>query len=233
MASTMLEALGDPAPFKGTQWQMDSRLRHFIKACQVELVILDDFQHLIDKRRNRVLLSVSEWLKATIKRADIPFLVVGIEGQVEPILRCNSQLSRLFACRERLRPFAWNTKDMKTIENFARFVGIAETSIGISLPEDIPRTELLYRLHYASNGVVGNLMNLLREASLTAREQGRQRLDLVTLSVAFSNRLAEHLPDKVNPFDAAPDVMFVPPKKKTNQSVAYNGETPSQVLTTR
>jgi len=71
--------------------------------CQVELVILDDFHHLIDKETNRILEQVSDWLKVLIKETGIPFLVVGIDGKVERILDANAQLSRLFAVRQ-----TWN-----------------------------------------------------------------------------------------------------------------------------
>ena len=86
---------------------LNSRLIKLLKACQVELVILDDFHHLIDTETDRVLAKVSDWLKVLIKETGIPFLVVGMEGKVERILRANAQLSRLFAARETLLPFAW------------------------------------------------------------------------------------------------------------------------------
>lgn len=107
-ASKLLEHMGDPAAHRGTQWSLDSRLVKLISACGIELVILDDFHNLIETETDRVLEKVSDWLKALIKETSVPFLVVGIAGRVERILRANRELSRLFAVRETLYPFVWD-----------------------------------------------------------------------------------------------------------------------------
>lgn len=210
MSETMLEELGDPAAHRGTQSQLNSRLIHLLKVCKTELVILDDFHHLVNTPTTRVLALVSDWLKVLIKKSGLPFMVVGIRGEVEPILHSNAQLSRLFATRETLEPFHWNPERPKTIEEFRRFVEYAECAIEMPMPTEIPRLELLYRLYYATDGIVGNLMNLLRRAAVVARQEGAPTLDLRLLALAFEKRLAQHLRGKENPFATAADALFVP-----------------------
>jgi hypothetical protein len=207
VAAAMLEQLGDPAAHKGPQWSMDSRLIKLIPECGIKLVILDDFHHLIDRDTDRILETVSDWLKVLIKKTNVPFVVVGIEGKVERILRSNPQLSRLFAARETLTPFDWETQR----KAFARFVEYVETAIGIPLSPGLPRDELIYRLHYATEGVVGNLMNLLRYAALITQQKKEASIELPTLSQAFQSRLSKHLRQKVNPFDTSPAEHFVAP----------------------
>jgi energy-coupling factor transporter ATP-binding protein EcfA2 len=211
LAARMLEELGDPAAHKGTLWSMNSRLRHFIRECWVQLVILDDFHHLIDRETNHILEKVSDWLKVLIKDTNVPFLVVGIEGRVEIILQTNSQLSRLFAARETLLPFRWDPSDEKTIKEFAAFVQYAEMGIGIPLSQELQQEEFLHRLHYATSGVVGNVMNLMRASALQARMQKSESLTLSILSQAFDKRLRKHLAGRVNPFDVDADQRFVAP----------------------
>jgi len=208
MASVMLEQLGDPAAHIGAIGPMNSRLINLLKACKVELVILDDFHHLIDTETDRVLAKVSDWLKVLIKETGIPFMVVGIEGKVERILRANPQLSRLFAARETLVPFVWQPEQQDTIQNFHVFVGTIEKSIGKNLTQSLPRTDLLYRIFYSTNGVVGNVMNLLRYAVMLAEERSATSLDLDTLALAFEKRMSKHLPDKQNPFLVAASERF-------------------------
>jgi hypothetical protein len=200
MAATLLARLGDPAAHHGTLWAMNFRLIHLMIDCQVELVILDDFHHLIDKETNCILEQVSDWLKVLIKETGIPFLVVGIEGKVERILEANAQLSRLFALRQTLEPFRYDSSDEASIQEFGRFVHYAEQAIGAPLPATIPRLELLHRLHEATEGVVGNLMNLLRYATLLTRQNEQETIALSTLAIAFDKRLAKHLKKKSNPF---------------------------------
>jgi hypothetical protein len=199
MAARFLEVLGDPAANRGTLWSMNSRLIHFLRACEVQLVILDDFHHLIDKETNRVLEKVSDWLKVLVKETHVPFLVVGLEGTVRRILNTNAQLSRLFAIRATLHPFQWEPHRPETIQEFARFVAFTEQEIGLPLSDEIAREDLLYRLHDATHGIVGNLMNLLRFSVVLAERNQRKTLTLDILSAAFDLRLAEHV-RKASPF---------------------------------
>ena len=199
MAAKLLDVLGDPAANHGTLWSMNARLIHFIRACEVQMVILDDFHHLIDKETNRVLHKVSDWLKVLIKETNVPFLVVGVVDTVRRILDANAQLSRLFAIRETLHPFRWDSQEPETIKEFAGFVTFAESKIGMPLTNEIQRQDLLYRLYDATNGVVGNVMNLLRYSVVIAQQRENDRLSLGTLAAAFDLRLAEHVRKK-NPF---------------------------------
>lgn len=212
MASKMLEYLGDPAftYTRGRADLLDARLIKNLIASKVELVILDDFHHLIDKQTNRILATVSDWLKALIKEAEVPFLVVGIEGQVEKILKANDQLSRLFPVRETLHPFAWNTQKPSSIKEFALFIEYAEKAIQIPLTKQLRRVELLYRLYYVTKGVVANIMNLLRAAQLVALMRSSPTIELCDLSLAFQKYLAKHTEIITNPFEVQEN-KFVPP----------------------
>lgn len=212
LAQVALRQLGDPAYDRGTRAALTLRLVGLIHDCGVELVILDDFQHLIDSRTNHILAQVSDWLKVLIKDTGVPFLVVGISGRVEVILEANPQLSRLFAAREKLEPLPWDWTREQTIHEFSHFVRYVEQAVEKPLPPDLPRTELLYRLHYATDGVVGNLMNLLLNTAVLAAEQGRAALELDLLSGAFHKRLAQHLRGKEDPFALAPGDRFVAPE---------------------
>jgi len=198
MATHMLTELGDPGAHKGTLPMMNARLIHYLRECDVQLVILDDFHHLIDTETNRILARVSDWLKVLIKETGIPYLVVGIENTVETILRANQQLSRLFAVRETLAPFALDTEeDAKT---FLLFLVYAQDAVGMSLPNEISQSEMLARMHYATNGVVGNIMNLLRFAVILAEQNEKNALTLDLLDQAFNKRLKRHVLKEQNPF---------------------------------
>ena len=217
-ASSLLQQLGDPGADKGTLWSMNSRLIGLIKDCGVELVILDEFSNLIDTQTNHILNTVSDWLKMLIKQAGVPFMVVGIEGKVEQILNANDQLSRLFAFRETLGAFTW--VDKKSMDEFALFLQYAERAIGINLTSQIPKAELYYRIFYATNGVVGNIMNLLRYAGLLAAESKSQTIELRHLSIAFSHRIGKHLRNKTDPFIYSENEKFIEDhngKSKTKQ----------------
>jgi energy-coupling factor transporter ATP-binding protein EcfA2 len=194
MTSALLDALGDPLAFKGTQPEMNARLQSFLADCGVRLVILDDFHHLIDKQTNRILRDVSEWLKVLIKNSGIVYLVVGIEGEVERILNANRQLSRLFV-REYLLPFRWTPEEPDSITDFARLVSYIQTVLDVRLTEAEPQPVLLFRIHVATGGVMSNIMNLFRQARRLQQRQGQegQPLSLGVLAEAYRLRLQPHV----------------------------------------
>jgi energy-coupling factor transporter ATP-binding protein EcfA2 len=210
-ASKMLSYLGDPAAQRGTQWSLDYRLANLIPACGVELVILDDFHNLIETETDRVLEKVSDWLKALIKETGVPFLVIGIEGKVERILQANRELSRLFAVRETLYPFTWDWSNPEANAEFVQFMTVTEQLVGLPLTTDVSRDEILWRLHYATDGIVANLMNLIRSSVLLAHKASESHISLAALEHAFSKRLAKHMRGKVNPFTPEHGHEFVPP----------------------
>jgi hypothetical protein len=234
MAAKLLQVLGDPAANHGTLWSMNSRLIHFIQTCEVQMIILDDFHHLIDKETNRVLGKVSDWLKVLIKETNIPFLVVGVEGTVRRILAANAQLSRLFAIRETLHPFQWDARNPETIKEFMTFVAFAERLIGVRLTEEIEREDLLYRIYYATDGVVGNVMNLLRYAVALTQHREEDILTLEVLTQAFDMRLAEHV-RKRSPFlpSTDPAVVLSAQPSESESPPEEKGVSASEVLTTK
>lgn len=200
MTAALLHALGDPRAFKGTQPEMNARLQGYIADCGVQLVILDDFHHLIDKQTNRILRHVSEWLKVLIKNTGVVYVVVGIEGEVERILDANPQLSRLFV-REYLQPFPWQPDDRITITEFARLVSFVQEVLDATMAEEEPVFVSLFRLHLATSGVMSNILNLFRKAQRIQQRNGLadQPLTLGVLAQAYSERLLPHI-GRANPF---------------------------------
>lgn len=147
------------------------------------------------------MAKVSNWLKVLIKETGVPFVVIGIEGKVELILKSNLQLSRLFPVREKLKRFEWNPSCPKTIQEFANFVQATESVVGYKLPwQSESDADLLFRIHYATDGVIANLMNLMRGAALEAHKRKVNKLDMNILSVVFDKRLSKHLYRRENPF---------------------------------
>lgn len=210
LSEHLLQRLHDPF-LRGyvRQTDLDYRLDGLIQSCVTHLVILDDFHHLLNTDTVRRRDAVSDWLKVRIKNTRIPFLVISIEQRVQEILDYNPQLSRLFAARRQLEPFPYDQTNAQFIEQlteFDFFVRRAEYVTGAHLTEELPRDVLLAMLHNATNGVVGNVMNLLTYAAILAEEETMSTVNLNLLSRAFDSRMKDHLRDRLtaqekpNPF---------------------------------
>lgn len=204
-ALNMLQALGDPAAHYVPLYAVDRRLVTLLRGCRTTLVILDDFHHLIARGRRRVAVDVADWLKVLIKESGVMFLVVGLEGTIDEIMHANRQLSRLFAARETLAPFAWEPGDPQAVREFADFVRCAERAVELPLAPDLPRGDLLGLLHAATDGVVANLMNLLRACQADVLERGGAAITRDDLARNYRRRLAKHLGRPGNPFGDAAD----------------------------
>lgn len=203
MASRLLSGIGDPAYNKGTQNSLDDRIVYYLRKIGCQLVIVDDFHNLTVFRTTFKFAQVSTWLKAIIKRSGVPFLVVGVTDEVEAILKANKELSRLFSVRETLYPFTFDAKDKSTVIEFEKFVAHTERILGLSLDPSGNRVAMLYRLHYATLGVVANLMNLLRAAQTRALERGGKFITMGDLSGAFKKHIQKHVERAQNPFDVS------------------------------
>lgn len=198
LAAAILEKLGDPAAHSGTLWSMNFRLAKLLVACKTELVILDDIHHLIDRDTDRVLRTVSDWLKVLIKETKVPFLIVGIPNTVDRILQENEQLARLFPVRERLEPFPWDNGNSRG--DFTRFVEDAARAISLRLDlYGLPREELLLRIHCATGGRISYVMALLRYATQEAVRQQQDCIDARILAKVFDKYLLGRI-IATNPF---------------------------------
>src|SRR5262249_45705188 len=59
LVTRLLVALGDPMAVRGTTVTQTLRLVKLIRECKVELIILDEFQHFIDRDSNHILQTVA------------------------------------------------------------------------------------------------------------------------------------------------------------------------------
>lgn len=133
LATKLLLKMGDPLADSGTLVAQTLRLYKMIKACGVQLIILDEFQHFIDRDSNKVLQTISDWLKELLNETRVPIILIGMPN-CDLILEANRQLRRRFAIRESLDPFKWKHADPKIqkqlSDNFRRFL----TAIDNQLP---------------------------------------------------------------------------------------------------
>lgn len=210
MASFMLKELGDPIWDKGSQTQLEVRLVGLVKDCKVEVVVIDDFNHLIDLETQHILNKVANWLKVVIKETEVTFVVVSITGKVDLILEENQQLSRLFLAPFVLNPFQWDTNERGTIDEFNSFVDFIEKT-RLPLHQDLPREETLRRIFYATRGLVANIVNLFNMATSIAQYNNEKEICMGYLKEACDKRLMGHAKLRVNPFANDTTLKFVAP----------------------
>ena len=202
--AAFLRALHDPNPSRGTEWDMISRVHRLIKRCKVRVIFVDEFQHLMDKDTQKVVHAIADFLKDIINQAHVPLVLTGKLGEAEPILEANSQLGRRVGTPLVLRPFEWDRNRPETIKEFRTLMRDIDRALPLDL-SNLQDEEMAFRFFYASDGYLGWIMEIIREAAIRAIDTDCHCLNMPLLAAAYEARLAgtEMGDGKVNPFSTA------------------------------
>ena len=206
----LLDALGDPRATRGTIGGMTVRLKRFMADCRVELLILDELQHFVDRDSQEVLKTISDWLKTLIKDTKVACVLVGLKGEAETVVDANPQLARLFGDPMILAPFQWDDTLPSTVEEFRTFIMHLEHLLPLRERSHLADRERAWRCFVASQGLVSYLMALVRRAAYLALTKNRESIDNVLLAQSFSERLAGERRGIPNPFVGDPPISATP-----------------------
>jgi hypothetical protein len=236
--TALLAAIGDPRAHRGTVTSMSVRLMQFIADCHVEMMMLDELQHVVDRDSEVVLRTVSDALKTLIKETKVACVLVGLQGEAERVVSTNPQLARLFGDPIVLAPFEWDEARSTTIDTFRTLLQHIERFLPLREPSQLATRERAWRCFVASQGIVSYLMALVRQATFLALTTGREHLDDDLLAHAFTRRLAGERRGIANPFLGEPPVTATPSpppppsahKGKSRQSRTAKGETMRDIL---
>jgi len=201
LATEMLKVLGDPAADRGAVSSQTLRLRKFIAACKVELIILDEFQHFDDRQSKNVLKTISDWLKNLINQCNVPIVLVGMPG-CESVLdqKGNEQLRRRFAARDEILPFRWDTP--AAINEFRQVLKAIDDALPLMKDSHLADVKTAFLIYAATNGVIDYVMDLLRWAAKLAIRSGLEQVNHGLLAQAYEERIAQAFPKRPNPFNS-------------------------------
>jgi hypothetical protein len=198
VASKMLEAMGDPLYHRGTEKNLTSRLKHFLVIAEVELIILDELQHLINTETKRVISKAADWLKQLLNDMGLPIVFGGIAGEASRIFEHNQQLDERFPHKEVLHGFKYSTNDEQ--REFRGFL----KSIDLQLP--LPDRSKIYdpylaeKICYATLGMPRTLNHLLVHAMINALKTGSDKLEEHHFQYGFGQLVFKTRPKVENPF---------------------------------
>jgi hypothetical protein len=200
LVSALLAALGDPAAENGNIGGQTRRLRKFLKDLKTRLIILDEFQHFIDRDSLKVLKTISDWLKLLIDNTKVPVVLMGMPySHIILDTRGNEQLKRRFSLRRSIEPFGWGGPSEKQ-KDFRNFFKLVDSELPFDKRANLAGKSMAFRFYCATNGVVSYVMDLVRMAALNAIEQSLETLNVDLLADAYDESLALAYPERENPF---------------------------------
>ena len=196
-ADTLLYQLGDPLWTRGNTVAKSIRLRELFRRCRVRLLALDEFQHFVDARQASIPNDVADWLKEQVEETGVAIVVLGLQRCLE-VLKQNEQLRRRFGATLRVGAFRWENKDDRT--TYRAFLRAVQEQLPEYVMPPLADLDMAFRLHYASYGLIGYTMKIIRGGARIARSHPRREITLRTLGQSFREHIwIERLTDS-NPF---------------------------------
>jgi type II secretory pathway predicted ATPase ExeA len=163
MTEEILEALGDPlSQCTSTASRNSTRIIKIMTARKLRLFIIDEFQHLIDSDRSKILHATTDWLKVLLDKAKVPVVCVGLPNAIQ-IINSNAQLERRVTRYIEMRPFDWNNAG--AILEFRAFLRYYEDNLPFDDPSNLNEPSLAEAIHQATGGYIGKIAQLLTEAA--------------------------------------------------------------------
>jgi hypothetical protein len=104
-------------------------IAHIIFGCEVEIIIIDELQHLIDTDTLRVISKAADWLKQLINEINLPIVFGGVESASNIFLH-DEQLGSRFPERHIYQPFDYETPE--SIKEFRAYVRNIEKELPLS-----------------------------------------------------------------------------------------------------
>ncbi|WP_227107316.1 TniB family NTP-binding protein [Chromobacterium rhizoryzae] len=197
LAGAILEAMGDRKSHRGTAPEKTTRLVDFFPQCGVELLLIDEFQHLFYTPSATAFRDVTDWLKNLLESTCVGMVACGLPA-AELVIRSNEQLSRRFSQCIPMDPFQLDD-EADFLEYRGLLKGIAPClPLGCEIP--LHEANLARRIHTASFGLLDYTIKLLEGAVCAANLAGLNTLSLDVLGAGFRERIWKDVPDTLNPF---------------------------------
>jgi hypothetical protein len=202
LLTELLHRLGDPDPKAGNTTSQTHRLCDLCEECMVEIILLDECQHFIDTDSEKVLMKVANCLKDILLKAKKPICLFGMPNSAR-ILDENGQLNRRFTRRMTLNPLEWNSNEEEECE-LKEFLKWADEALPFEQSSHLSEHSMAYRFFVATGGVVEKIMKLVRTAASFAIDQGKSHIEMVDISDAYYDQLADAASESDNPFFVQP-----------------------------
>lgn len=197
LMEAILSALDDPYPARGSREEKIERIGRLMSEQRVRLLMMDEFQHLVDKGQGMVLFDATECLKEIVIDSKIGVVVAGLDD-AKKVINSNEQLKRRCKAKVFFRRYDWEDDESQD-----EYVGLLR-EFQRSVPEfempDLSGGEMALRMYLASGGIIDFVASILSQAIWNAIDDGRWKIALKDLKLARDEALWDDGALGENPF---------------------------------
>lgn len=182
LAELMLRAMNDPRFDRGTENAKTTRLQTLMQNCGTRMVIIDEFQHFVDKGSHKVMHHVADWLKILVDDSRVALVVAGLPT-CQAVLEQNEQLAGRFLSPVLMPRFDWSYQEQR--EEFEAILGAFHESLGryFDLPM-LDGPDMAFRCYCGTGGLMGYLSKFLRQVVWNALDARKKSISLADLCQA-------------------------------------------------
>lgn len=193
LAIQMLRALGDQSLLNGTCQELTERLIRYIRQCNVKVIFIDEFQHLLELGRgteqgaNQRLLAARNWIKSVINKTHATFVLMGMPDTLY-LVDQEDQMERRFTHLLQLTPFDQpSSSDTQMVEFADQLLDTAVNVLGLFTGAEkfAPKPDDALRLYAATQGVPGTIKDLVIRAGLCAYRRQSKTITMQDFTDAF------------------------------------------------
>lgn len=194
---SFLVSLGDIAAARGSAAVKTQRIIHFIKECEVQMVLVDEFHHFCDSKQPE-RRRVTDWLKNLLNECGVPIVLFGLPRAISA-LNSNEQLRRRFSSPVHLKEFGFESPDEQIV--FRGVLDHLQTMLPSKRGLDLSDPEVAMRVHFATNGLIDYVIKLIDELVVGASTQAYTDVSYESLQQAFRTQIWGDAPQTLNPFN--------------------------------
>ena len=178
LASSILSAMGDNYSTRGEAELLLRRVQQGIKDFQVKLLIIDELNHF---RQKSLATDAANTIKNILSLGWVPIVLMGT-SDAQSLFANNRELKNRCAPQVVLAPYGDNPDDKLQWADLLRRIDSEIVARGIlSRHSGLCQPEIAEKLRLCSNGLIGELHNILLAALETTLLAGDDFISLVSL----------------------------------------------------
>lgn len=167
MFNKILSAMNVPINHKEKVTKIKEEVIYHLGIMKTKLIIIDEIQNVLQGPYNKMTQLITS-LKTLNNTTSIPIILAGTQDAMSAISIDNQTKSRF----KPLELANWNND-----ENFSRFITTIEAMIPLKKASNLYQNyEVLTYLHELSNGCIGEVIDILKDASIYAIRTKSERI---------------------------------------------------------